>query len=290
MMYTLEDLALKWKITENDILRMAINKKIVLSAWWQGAVNIREDLGDEEGDSFFKWTEFFNGLFTIDGYYLKVLLANLPVEIISFYREDDQLHFAKYSSDEFSNEGPPAYFNLTRDKIVMTTEQFETADAKYFQLSATVSRKVKAVLGGDGMPDRKSTPPETADKDRITSTKPFTQAIEKMYRHYHEKKEYSFLVPDYVDAFIQQMSGLLKKEESPHIQNEMELINYLAKRIRKVKKVTGEWKIITEEFEKNSTGNNKTTLSSITYDVEHVSKKLCLLRKDYPIPCTIPIP
>lgn len=283
-MYTLEDLAVKWKITENDILRMAINKKIVLSAWWQGAVNIREDVGDEEGGSFFKWSESFNGLFPIDGYYLTELLANLPVQIISFYREDDQLHFAKYSSDEFSNEGPPAYFNLTRDKIVMTTEQFETAYAKYFQRTATVSRKAKAAIRGDGMPDRKAAPPETADKDRITSTGPFTQAIEKMYRHYYEKGEYSFLVPDYVDAFIMKLSDLLKKEESPHIQNEMELINYLAERIKKVKKVTGEWTIITEEREKSNTGKNITTVPSRTYAAKHVTRKLFDLRKKYPTP------
>lgn len=287
-MYTLKDLVAKWNKTENDILRMAINNEIVLSAWWQGAVNIREDVGDEEGGSFFKWSESFNGLFPIDGYYLTELLANLPVQIISFYREDDQLHFAKYSSDEFSNEGPPAYFNLTRDKIVMTTEQFETAYAKYLQRTATVSRKAKAAIRGDGMPDRKAAPPETADKDRITSTSttPFTQAIEKMYQHYHEKEEYSFLVPGYVDAFIQQMSGLLKKEERPHIQNEIELklIKYLAVRIKSVKKVSGAWQITTQEIELIAKRGCKNTAESTPYDKDKVSKKLCLLRKKYPIP------
>ena len=128
------------------------------------------------------------------------------------------------------------------------------------------------------------------DKDRITSTIPFNQAIEKMYRHYYNKGEYNFIAPDYVGAFIQTMSDLLKKETSPHPDDEKELINYLAEHIKTVKKVLGAWKITTQEMKFPAKGCFINTAESTSYDKDKVSKKLCLLRKKYPIPCTIPIP
>ena len=128
------------------------------------------------------------------------------------------------------------------------------------------------------------------DKDRITSTTPFTQAIEKMYRHYYDKGEYDLIKPDYVDAFIQKMGKLLKKENIPHPTDEMELIKYLAVRIKSVKKSYGAWEITTEEIELPAKRLVKNTAESTSYDKDKVTKKLCLLRKKYPIPCTIPIP
>jgi hypothetical protein len=128
------------------------------------------------------------------------------------------------------------------------------------------------------------------DEDRITSTTPFTQAIEKMYRHYYDKGECDFIKPDYVDAFIQKMKELVSKEEIPHPKDEMELISYLSERIEKVKKTNGRWKITVREKEMIVKRGCTMTVNSETCDKDKVTKKLCLLRKKYPLPCTIPIP
>jgi uncharacterized protein YifE (UPF0438 family) len=128
------------------------------------------------------------------------------------------------------------------------------------------------------------------DKDRITSTIPFNQAIEKMYRHYYDKGEYDFIRADYVDAFIQKMGELRNKENIPHPEDEKELINYLAERIKTVKKVSGAWKITIQEIELPAKRGFKNTAELKTYDIVKVTKKLCRLREKYPIPCTIPIP
>lgn len=131
---------------------------------------------------------------------------------------------------------------------------------------------------------------EIADNNRIASAIPFNQAIEKMYRHYHERHEYDLIRPDYVDAFIQKMGELLKKEGTPHPEDEMELINYLAVRIKEVKKEFRAWKITIQEIEVRTKSGLKTAAALGSYAKKEVTKKLCLLRKKHPIPCTIPIP
>jgi len=128
------------------------------------------------------------------------------------------------------------------------------------------------------------------DKDRITSTTPFTQAIEKMYRHYYNKGEYNFIRADYVDAFIQKMGELRNQENIPHPKDEMELISYLAEHIKSVKKSYGAWKITIEEKEIPAKRCFTTTANPDTYDEKAVSKKLCQLRIKHPIHCTIPTP
>ncbi len=128
------------------------------------------------------------------------------------------------------------------------------------------------------------------DEDRITSTGTLNQAIEKMYRHYYDKGEYDFIKPDYIDAFIQKMNDLIKKENITCLEDEKELINYLAERIKTVKKSYGAWKITTEDRSLPARRDAANIASSDSYDIKDVTKKLCLLRIKYPIPCTIPIP
>jgi len=295
MMYTLEDIAKKWNKTENDILRMAIKNEIELSAWWRGPINIREYIDD--GYSFFKYSDWFTGLFTIESHYLKELLANIQPVMIHEVRHDngDIWLFAMNSPDSERDEGRSTFFNLTRDKIVITTEEVATAEAKYPHLSATILNKNKTITG-KRVENRKTLPLKTADKDRITSTTSFNQAIEKMYRYYYEKNEYSFLGPDYIVAFIQKMRWHLNQEGIPNqtddinqegIPNQtddMELTSFIDERIEKIKKVDGSWVITTQEREKKGHGKKKITECSSSYYMKNVSKKLFYLRKKYPIP------
>jgi len=290
MMHTLEDIAKKWNKTENDILRMAIKNEIELSAWWRGPINIREYIDD--GYSFFKYSDWFTGLFTIESHYLKELLANIQPVMIHEVRHDngDIWLFAMNSPDSERDEGRSTFFNLTRDKIVITTEEVATAEAKYPHLSATILNKNKTIILKDGVASRKTAPPETTNKDQITSTTPFTQAIERMYRHYYEKNKYSFLEPDYLDAFIQKMSDLLKEEASQNKSDESELKHYLSERIKLVRKSNNIWKITIQEMELPGKRGFINTAKATSYGKEKVTKKLCLLRKKYPIPRTIPTP
>jgi len=276
MIYTLEDLAKKWNKSENDILRMAINNEIVLSAWWEGAINIHEY--DDDKRSFFYSSRPFIGFFPISGYYVMKILANRqPVLIHEFHCEGRPWYFATNSHDS-GKEGPYTTVNLTRSDICITTEEVEASSAKRKQLTTIVTSKNKPAIG-NGLVSRPAAPPETADKDRLTSTTPFTQAIEKMYQHYYDRGEYDVIRPKHVASLILRMQELINKDltnEKYITQSDdvMELIDYLAVRIESVRKLSGKWEILSKDSTNNSNKRRKSYVPSCTYPMKDVTKKL----------------
>jgi hypothetical protein len=86
------------------------------------------------------------------------------------------------------------------------------------------------------------------------------------------------------------MSDLVKAENIPSERDEKELKNYLAERIKWVKKTYGVWKITTQERHLPSKRQVQKIEESATYDKKKVTRALHNLRKKYEIPLTIPVP
>ncbi len=132
---------------------------------------------------------------------------------------------------------------------------------------------------------KKSTP------ERIESKTPLNQAIEKLYRYYHNKGEYDVLMVDRVDDFIRKLDEIIKRDRNPGTEGNIEPSNYVLERIGNITiKKNGTVKITTTSMELDGPSGSKIRHDQKSYDKMPVTKKLCSLRKKYPIPEQIPVP
>jgi hypothetical protein len=178
---------------------------------------------------------------------------------------------------------PPASYVISLEEIERFENEYDLTGPATKETPPIVTAPPPNIIGAQPKVKGK-------EKSPIASTTAITQAIEKMYRYYYDKEEYDLIRPNYVDAFIQKMSDLVKAENIPSEQDEKELKNYLAERIKWVKKPYGVWKITTQERHLPAKRQVKKIEKSLTYEKKTVSKSLCRLRKIYEIQLTIPVP
>ncbi|KAF0188490.1 MAG: hypothetical protein FD168_1603 [Desulfobulbaceae bacterium] len=178
---------------------------------------------------------------------------------------------------------PPASYVISLEEIERFENEYDLAGPATKETPPIVTAPPPNIIGAQPKVKGK-------EKSPISSTTPITQAIEKMYRYYFDKKEYDLIRPKYVDAFILKMSDLVKAEDIPSEQDEKELKNYLAERIKTVSKDRRDWKITTQERHLPAKKQVKKIEESTIYKRITVSKSLCRLREKYKIPLTIPVP
>jgi hypothetical protein len=208
-MYTLKDVAERWGKTENDILRMAIAGDVVLSAWWNGVVNLWErfEIDGEELDNFL-YAEWYSGLFPLSRHGVSELLAcPEPILIHSFKHEGNYAYFASFdesspedSPEEHSGpeypsalakavadlkaitgpEYPRAPFEPTLDKIVVALNDLKATEAAHPELVVGVSNNLQKDLPPfEGMKDDVETPLPLNPSERKTVAKLiFTMAVD----------------------------------------------------------------------------------------------------------------
>jgi predicted DNA-binding transcriptional regulator AlpA len=120
-MYTLREVAERWQKSENDILRMAIEGEVVLSAWWSG-IFLLETSRD-------RWVEPCNGLFEIKREIIgELLTCGESLEISSFENGAESIYFALEEPNRLVS------FELTREKIVIDFAHLADAEAKHPEL------------------------------------------------------------------------------------------------------------------------------------------------------------
>jgi hypothetical protein len=132
-MYTLREVTERWQKTENDILRMAIEGEVVLSAWWSG-VFLLETSRD-------RWVKPCNGLFEIKRELIGGLLAcGESLEISSFEDGAESIYFALEEPNRLVS------FELTREKIVIDFAHLADAEANNPELVAGVADNLQKDL------------------------------------------------------------------------------------------------------------------------------------------------
>jgi hypothetical protein len=140
-MYTLSEVAERWQKTENDILRMAIDGKIVLSAWWLGGLLINVGVGIESGRVFHPVTRLHKGLFAIRRRTIWEFLACGESLKVHFFENGGQhLYFSDYVLDE------RVPLELTRKKIFIDSTHLADAEANHPELVAGVADNLQKDL------------------------------------------------------------------------------------------------------------------------------------------------
>jgi hypothetical protein len=147
-MYTLEELAERWNKTENDIIRMAVAGKIILSAWYSGYVLVYYPLEDNltRVCSGSYCNIRISGTIDIQSRDICGLIAASadPVLIHSTEVEGVEYIFSEDSpSPIFSEESrnkPYRSFALTREQLLITPENLEAAETKYPELVSGVPK------------------------------------------------------------------------------------------------------------------------------------------------------
>jgi len=125
-MYTLKEVAEWWQKSENDILRMAIDGKIVLSAWWDGFLLLDVGVGIAKGCAFAPMPRLHKGLFAIRRDTIRELLAcGEPLKVLFFENGGQHLYFSDYVLDE------RVPLELTRKKIFIDSTHLADAEAKH---------------------------------------------------------------------------------------------------------------------------------------------------------------
>lgn len=166
-MYTLREVTERWQKSENDILRMAIEGEVVLSAWWSG-IFLLETSRD-------RWVEPCNGLFEIKREIIgELLTCGESLEISSFENGAESIYFALEEPNRLVS------FELTREKIVIDFAHLADAEAKHPELVAGVSNNLQKNLPPfEGMKADVETPLPLNPSERKTMAKLiFTMAVD----------------------------------------------------------------------------------------------------------------
>jgi hypothetical protein len=152
-MYTLEELAERWNKTENDIIRMAVAGKIILSAWYSGYVLVYSPPEPEDDVGEWKrvrwgsyWNTNFSGPIDIQSHDLCGFIAASADPVLIHCAEVEGVEYI-FSEDSpigvFSEESrnkPYRSFALTREQLLITPESLEAAETKYPELVSGVPK------------------------------------------------------------------------------------------------------------------------------------------------------
>ncbi|MBV5306439.1 MAG: hypothetical protein J0652_07085 [Desulfobulbaceae bacterium] len=118
----------------------------------------------------------------------------------------------------------------------------------------------------------------------VESKTPFTQAIERLYRDLYDQNKYDALKRNCVDDFIKVLDSVIKQDKHNGVEFDNGLVNYIAERVAKVKfSKNGTATITTTDMEIDGPNGSKINHKPKTCEKLLVTKKLCQLRKKYPI-------
>jgi hypothetical protein len=146
-MYTLKELCERWGKTENDIIRMAVAEKIILSAWYSGYALAYAYKPIEDNRIRTYCNLPISGTIDIQSRYICGLIAASggPVLIRSIEAEGAEYIFSEDSPlgvfFEESREMPSRSFALTKEQLLITPENLEAAETKYTELVSGVPEK-----------------------------------------------------------------------------------------------------------------------------------------------------
>jgi len=258
-MHTLKEVSERCRKTENDVLRMAVNDEIVFFVRLTCPVQEQES-GRVPDDGRTTRINDAVGFVPVENHYIEDLLSGETAVDVGCFHTPGMTYFPLNDSGDDLHP-----FEITRERLMVTRQE--------------LARIEQPVMPGKGDGQKK-----TPDKDRIESKTPFTQAIEKVYRHLHDRGEFDALRDGSIDDFIKKLADIVKRDQIPGSEHS-DLSSYVRARISKVTiKKNGALTITTDDFDRPGPSATTNMRATENYEKIALSKKLCRLRKKYSIP------
>jgi len=278
--YNLDEAAELLECKVYDLLKWGMTGKIDLCIWYRGQLD-RYSIPDEAftGRPAPEKDETVDEFLPILKEDIKRFIfsrgsrsnENIEIEQIMWPGCDYPLFLLR--ENIFNDDSDTQIIEITKNDLYIMSEPFE---------------KLKAELHGSPVVVSEQCVAEKIETPRIGGAKkhPFQAAIEKAYLYFLENNNSFILKPGKLILFIEELEILHKKENTScsKANNEQETINYIAERIKSVKKLSGKWKINTQNFQSDLQRGRSISYESRSYEEIHVSKQLTLLRKKHPLP------
>ncbi len=136
-----------------------------------------------------------------------------------------------------------------------------------------------APIANKELSDLKASPKAKGGKPKSR----FTEAIEAAYLHFMKKGDTEILKPERRADFVRSLMALVTNEDWSKKGNE-NISGYISERIKGQKRKNSCIFIETQERQVKAGKNTIKTIAARDYTLGELSKVLCKLRKDYPLP------